>query len=196
MNNFFVEQIEKSKKAIKYWWLLLLLGIAIFITGITVFAYPAESYISMAVVFGLLMLFSGIFQVILAGSNKNYITGRGWMLAGGIIEILLGLILTFNVALSAATLPIFLGFWLLFRSFSLIGLGSDMSSVGIRGAGWTIATGILLLICSIIVLAQPFIFGMQMVVIWVGISFLMAGISTSAFAIQLRSVHKHFEKLQ
>ncbi|MBQ4278455.1 MAG: DUF308 domain-containing protein [Rikenellaceae bacterium] len=195
MDNFFQSQIENSKKAVKYWWLLLLLGIAIFVTGVVVFAFPAESYLSMALVFGLLMLFSGVFQVVLAGSNKNYVTGRGWMLAGGIIEILLGLILSFNVALSAATLPIFLGFWLLFRSFSLIGLGSDMSSAGIGGSGWTIFTAILLLICSIIILAQPYIFGVQMVVIWVGISLLMAGISTSVFAVQLRSVHKHFNKM-
>ena len=68
------------------------------------------------------------------------------MLAGGIIEIVLGAILVWNVALSAATLPIFLGFWLMFRGFSAIGLGGDMSSMNVPGSAWTIISGILFLL--------------------------------------------------
>ena len=92
------------------------------------------------------------------------------MLAGGIIEIVLGAILVWNVALSAATLPIFLGFWLMFRGFSAIGLGGDMSSMNVPGSAWTIISGILLLLCSLWVLIQPLVFGTTMVVVWVGIS--------------------------
>ena len=115
MENSFAALIENSKQDVKYWWLLLLTGIALLVIGIVVFAFPAQSYIGMSLMFGWLILLSGIFQVILSTANKHYITGRGWMLAGGIIEIVLGAILVWNVALSAATLPIFLGFWLMFR---------------------------------------------------------------------------------
>ena len=130
MENSFAALIENSKQAVKYWWLLLLTGIALLVIGIVVFAFPAQSYIGMSLMFGWLILLSGIFQVILSTANKHYITGRGWMLAGGIIEIVLGAILVWNVALSAATLPIFLGFWLMFRGFSAIGLGGERSRIG------------------------------------------------------------------
>ena len=72
----------------------------------------------MSVLFGWIIFAIGVLEIILAASNRRYITGRGWMLAGGIIEAIIGLILIFNVALSAATMPIVLGFWLLFRGFS------------------------------------------------------------------------------
>ena len=121
--------IENSKRAVRYWWLLLIIGIALFVVGILVFVYPTQSYLGMSLLFGWLMLISGILEVVLSSVNKHFITGRGWMLAGGIIEIVLGIILIFNVALSAATLPIFLGFWLMLRGVSAIGLGGDMNAI-------------------------------------------------------------------
>ena len=195
MENSFAALIENSKQAVKYWWLLLLTGIALLVIGIVVFAFPAQSYIGMSLMFGWLILLSGIFQVILSTANKHYITGRGWMLAGGIIEIVLGAILVWNLALSAATLPIFLGFWLMFRGFSAIGLGGDMSSMNVPGSAWTIISGILLLLCSLWVLIQPLVFGTTIVVVWVGISLLFAGIAAISLAMQLKSAHKHLQKL-
>ncbi len=193
MENTLSSWIEKSKQAIKHWWLLLLLGIALFVLGIIVFMYPAESYLSLSVAFGIVILLSGIFEIILASSNKHYITGRGWMLAGGIIETLLGLILTCNVALSALTMPIFLGFWLMFRAFATIGWGGDMSSLKIPGAVWTIISGVLLLLLSFWILLQPLAFGTSMVVIWVGISLLFAGVSTVIFSLQLKNIHRYLQ---
>ena len=88
--------IENSKRAVRYWWLLLIIGIALFVVGILIFVYPTQSYLGMSLVFGWLMLFSGILEVVLSSANKHFITGRGWMLAGGIIEIILGIILIFT----------------------------------------------------------------------------------------------------
>ena len=145
--------IENSKQAVRYWWLLLIVGIALFAVGVLTFVFPAQSYLGMSLVFGWLMLISGILEVVLSSANRHFITGRGWMMAGGIIEIILGIILIFNVGLSAATLPIFLGFWLMMRGFSAIGLGGDMSAMEIAGSGWTIFTGVLLLLCWFLTLA-------------------------------------------
>ena len=181
--------IEQSKQAVRHWWLLLVVGIALLAVGILVFIYPARSYLDLSVLFGWLILFSGVMEVVLAARSRHFVTGRGWMLAGGIIEIILGAILVFNVALSAVTLPIFLGFWLLMRSFSTIGLASDMHVLGIRGSGWTVLTGVLLLICSLWMLLQPLAFGTTAVVVRVGLSLLFAGISTVSLSLQLRSAH-------
>lgn len=181
--------VENSKRAVRYWWLLLIIGIALFVVGILVFVYPTQSYLGMSLLFGWLMLISGILEVVLSSANKHFITGRGWMLAGGIIEIVLGIILIFNVALSAATLPIFLGFWLMLRAFGAIGLGGDMGAMQIAGSGWTIFSGILLLLCSLWILFQPLVFGTTAVIVWVGISLLFAGVAASSLSLQLRRAH-------
>lgn len=189
MNRFSV-LIENSKQAIRYWWLLLVIGLGLFAVGVLVFIYPEQSYLGLAVLFGWAMLISGILEVVLSTANKHFVTGRGWMLAGGIIEIVLGIILIFNVALSASTLPIFLGFWLMLRAFSAIGLGGDMNAMDIPGSGWTIFSGVLLLLCALWILFQPLVFGTTAVVIWVGISLLFAGVAASSLALQLRQAHR------
>lgn len=190
MKNF-TTLVENSKRAVRYWWLLLIVGLALIVVGCWVFTKPGESYLAMSVVFGWLILFSGLLEIILSTSSSHFITGRGWMIAGGIIEIILGIILIFNPGLSAITLPLFLGFWLMFRGFEAIGLGSDMSSMQIAGSGWTIFTGVLLLLCSFWIILQPLVYGTAFVVIWVGISLLFAGISTITLSLQLRHAH-HF----
>lgn len=185
--------LENSKKAVRYWWLLMLVGILLFVIGILVFVYPAQSYLGMSVLFGWAMLISGVLEVILSASNRHYITGRGWMLAGGIIEIVLGIILIFNTSLSAATLPIFLGFWLMFRGFSAIGLGSDLSAIGVTGSGWTIFSGVLLVLCSLWILFQPLVFGTVAVIAWVGVSLLLAGIAAFSLSPQMHRTHRCLE---
>lgn len=190
MERSFDRLLKNSKQAVKYWWLLLLTGIALFVLGILIFIFPTQSYVGMSMIFGWVILISGILQVVLSAANRHFVTGRGWMLAGGIIEIVIGLILIFNTALSAASLPIFLGFWLMFRGFSAIGLGGDMNAMEIPGSGWTMTSGILLLLCSLWILFQPLVIGTSLVIIWVGISLLFAGIAAFSLSLQLHEAHK------
>ena len=182
--------VENSKRAIRHWWLLLLVGVLLLAVGVAIFFYPQQSYLGLAVLFGWLIFFSGVFETALAATSRHFITGRGWMLAGGVIEIILGLILISNVAISEVALPIILGFWLLMRSFSTIGLGGDMTTLGIHGAGWTIFTGILLLLCSLSILLQPLVFGSTAVLVWVGVSLLFVGAGACSMAFQLRHAHR------
>lgn len=185
--------IEHSKQAIRYWWLLLVVGAALFVVGLLVFAFPARSYLGLSMLFGWLMLLSGVLEVVLSSVNRHFITGRGWMLAGGIIEIILGVILISHVALSAATLPLFLGFWLLLRAFATIGLCGDMRTLEIPGAGWTLFSGVLLMICSLWILFRPLVVGSAAVIVWVGISLLFAGVGAMSLSLQLRQAHRCFE---
>ncbi|WP_071134485.1 HdeD family acid-resistance protein [Millionella massiliensis] len=194
MKDLFMRKMESTGRAVRNWWLLLLLGIAVFITGIFIFTYPGASYVALALTFAVLILVAGVVNIALAATNSNAAVGRGWLLAGGIMELLIGLMLMIYPSVSAATLPFFLAFWLMFRSLGLIGTGSDLMSLKVPGGLWTIIVGSLLLLCSVLILVHPVLFGVEAVVIWVGISFLMAGISLSVLAFELKSLHKHFSE--
>lgn len=189
MENFFRQALENSKQAITNWWLLMALGILSMIVGLLIFLFPQISYTGMALAFGLVIMSSGIALIIVSMTNNHYITSRGWMFAGGLIELLLGAVLTFNPAFAAGVLPYFLGFWLLFRSFGLLGLGGDMRAVRLRGATRVIILGVLVMVCSLFILFQPSGYGISAVVLWVGLSFLFAGASMMAFSWQLKNVH-------
>ena len=87
MVNRFNTLIENSKQAVHYWWLLLLTGLVLFLLGIATFLFPEQSYIGMSILFGWVILITGILEVVLSSANRHFVTGRGWMLAGGVIEI-------------------------------------------------------------------------------------------------------------
>lgn len=185
--------IEQFKNLTRYWWGLLILGVALFIVGIMVFTYPGESYVGMAALFAVLMLVSGVMQVVMAFTEK-YMTGRGWSAVVGILEIILGIVLMFSPAISAMILPVILGIWLLVRGLGLIGISAEMQHLKVTGMGWTIMLAILLIICSLMILFQPLLFGVAAVIIWVGIAFLVAGVSMVVFAFQLFSFRNKAKK--
>lgn len=194
MKQILLARVERMKDAVKNWWMLLILGIAVFLTGIFIFVYPGVSYMAMAMTFAVLVLVSGIVSVVVAASTSNPAIGKGWIMAGGIVEILLGLLLLIFPVTAVASLPFFLGFWLLFRSFRMIGVGANLASMKVPGGVWTIIVGALLLVCSVLILAQPVPLGVEAVVIWVGVSLVMAGIAMVISAFQLKGLHRHFEE--
>ena len=71
-----------------------------------------------------------------------------------------------------------------------------MRAMEIAGSGWTIFTGVLLLLCSLGILFQPLGVGTAAVVIWVGITLLFAGVAACTLALQLRNAHRCFETEQ
>ena len=119
-------------------------------------------------------------------SASKSLKGRGWLLISGLIELALGIILTLWPSVAALILPYVLGFWLMFKGFTLIGIGSDMSDIKGSGWGWTILWALGIIICSFIIILYPIIFGMEAVLIWVGISLLVSGGSLISFSINIK----------
>ncbi len=93
MKRHFENLTERAGRTVKYWWLMMLAGILCFAAGIAVFAFPLESYVVLSLLAGILMLFVGAAQLIVASTSSNYLTMRGYVLVGGVIDLLLGFLL-------------------------------------------------------------------------------------------------------
>ena len=155
----------------------MLLGIIFFIVGIVVFFEPGGTYLALSVLFGIVVILSGAFELYL-GTKAPTGSGKGWYIAGGVVEILLGILLLCTPSMLFTILPFVLGFWLLFRGFMAVGVASEMMGVGI-----------LVIISAFLVLFNPII-GVGVVVFWVGLSLLLAGVDLIAHAVTLRRLRK------
>lgn len=184
MEKILIYLTDKYHGCFKYWWLSLILGIIFLALGILTFIFPFTSYLTMSIVFGITILVSGIFYIVM--STTRSMKGRGWLIISGLIEVVLGILLSLWPGLTAAILPYVLGFWLMFKGFTLIGIGSDMSDIKGSGWGWTIAWALGIIVCAFIILIYPLVFGMEAVILWVGISLLIGGGSLISFAINLK----------
>lgn len=184
MEKILIYLADKYHGCLKYWWLLLVLGIILLLLGVMIFVFPLLSYVTISMLFGITILISGIFYLVMSATKT--LKGRGWLFIAGLIELLFGIFLTLWPAVSATILPYLLGFWLLFKGFTLIGIGADMSDVKGSGWGWSILWALAVIICAFIIIVYPIVFGIEAVIIWVGISCLIAGGSLISFANNLK----------
>ena len=82
----------------------MLAGILCFALGIAVFVFPLQSYVTLSILAGVLMLVVGAAQLIIASTSGNYLAMRGYMLIGGVVDLLLGLLLCVYPGVTMAVL--------------------------------------------------------------------------------------------
>lgn len=121
--------IDKMDYAVKNWWLSLLVGLLYIIVAIYLMFAPLASYVALSILFSVSMFVSGLFEIAFALANKKGISSWGWYLAGGIIDLILGIFLMASPGLSMEVLPFVLAFWLMFRGFSATGYSMDLKRI-------------------------------------------------------------------
>ena len=149
---------------------------------------------TLSIIFGILMLLVGAAQLIIASSSGNYLAMRGYVIAGGILDLLLGVFLCIYPAVTVVLLPIMLGIWMMYHSFMIIAFGGDLETFRVGGSGWVTVGGILLLVLSILILVNPFSAGIATVIVITGVGLLVFGALLCAEANMLRRIHVTFEK--
>lgn len=190
MKRHFENLTNKVSRAIKHWWLLMLAGLLCVAMGIVVFVFPLESYVTLAILFGVLMLAVGAAQLIIASSSGNYLAMRGYMIVGGVLDLILGIFLCIYPYVTLMVLPIMMGIWMMYHSFMIIAFGGDMETFKLGGSGLVIAGGILLLLLSILVLVNPLGAGVTTVVVIAGIGLLVLGGLLCALSLKMKDIDK------
>ena len=194
MKRHFENLTSKAGRAVRHWWLMMAAGILTVAAGIAVFVFPMESYVALSILIGILMLTVGAAQLIVALTSGNYLAMRGYMVVGGIIDVLLGLFLCVYPGVTFALLPVMLGIWMMYHSFMMISFGGDLETFNIGGSTSVVVGGILLLLLSIMVLANPFSAGVATVVVIAGLGLIVLGLLLCWLALKLKNIHLNFEK--
>ncbi|MBO5073935.1 MAG: DUF308 domain-containing protein [Bacteroidales bacterium] len=193
MKRRFENLTKQAGRAVRHWWLMMIAGVLCVAAGIAVFAFPLESYVTLSILFGVLMLVVGAAKLIAASTSGNFFMMRGYVIVGGVLDLLLGILLCVWPGVTLMLLPIMMGFWMLYNSFVLIGLSGDFETFGVPGAGWVTGSGILLLILSIIVLVNPLGAGIATVVVLAGVGLIVFGFILCVLGMKLKDIHRNFD---
>ena len=193
MKRHFENLTAKVARVVKHWWLLMLAGILCVAAGVVVFIFPMESYMTLSILFGVLMVLVGAAQLIIASTSGNYLAMKGYVIAGGILDLFLGIFLCVYPAVTVVLLPIMLGIWLMYHSFMMIAFGGDLETFKLGGSGWVVFGGFLLLILSILVLVNPFGAGIATVIVFTGVGLILFGALLCGESVLLRRIHLAYE---
>ncbi|MDH3323554.1 MAG: HdeD family acid-resistance protein [Flavobacteriaceae bacterium] len=179
--------LSKVSGAVKNWWVLLIMGLLLVVGAVWMFRTPAESFVSLAGIFSVIILISGLLSVFFAFVSKNDIDDWGLFLAGGILDIVVGVVLLKYPQITMVLFSLFIGFWLLFRGVNAISTAFKLRKDGIDNWGWILFFGVLTVIFAFMSIINPLI-GATYLVFTLALGFLLLGIVYIFLSFQLKKV--------
>lgn len=180
---------DRAMEPVKHWWMYLIIGILALVLGIFMLGSPAITYELLTLLLGVALIVFGVIQLVVAMLSKNFFVSRAAAIIGAILDIVLGVLLAANPGIAALTLPLILGMWMMYKSFMMISYAGDLKGFKIRGYGFTMFCGIVLLVLSVMILLRPITIGMMTVAIYIALSFIIYGLAEIVSAFRLRSIH-------
>ncbi len=179
---------KTSEQSIGRWWLSIIVGLVAIAAGIIVFINPVASYLAVALWLGVAVLLSGIFNLIQCFSTDNSFVRNAWVVIAAIVDIIIGVALMFNTLFAVVMLPLLFGIWLLCRGVVVLVQGLDLRSYRIRNAGWVILGAVVMIAISFVVLLLPESFGIEALILFIGIAFVAYGVSAVALGFKLYDI--------
>lgn len=170
------------------WQATLVLGVLTVVLGLIVSFHPTGSLNVLAVLIGIIMILSGIFQLIRVFDPRE--PHRVWLGIAGLLFIVIGVVLIRHLDLTRAVIGLVVGItWIVQGLAALIGGIAG----GVReGRGWWIAFGAVSLIAGVVVTATPES-SITVLAVLIGIWTVVIGILEIIGAFLLRSAVRHAE---
>lgn len=151
-------------------------GILLIAAGVYCLCNEDVAVLSAGLMLGIFMLAAGIAEIVVFAGTSGVLIGSGWLLLDGVLTVIMSLFLLFNQWFTLLSLPFIFTVWLMFSGISRFVSAFDLHALGVRGWGWVLAVGILLMVAGFICMMDPWV-SAAAVGVTVGLVFLLEGIS-------------------
>ena len=137
----------------RYWWLILLRGIAAIIFGVLAFIWPGITLVTLVLFWGAFALVDGILALAHAIMGGN-VGSRWWLALIGVLGIIVGLLTFLMPGVTALVLLVFIAAWAI-----VLGVFQIVGAIRLRKEidnEWTLALGgALSVLFGIVLLVAP-----------------------------------------
>ena len=167
--------------AVNSWQATVALGVITVTLGLIVTFYPSATVNAISVLFGLLLIASGLFHLIrVFGGNEAH---RVWMGISGLLLIVIGVVMLRHLHLTVALIGLIIGItWIVQGVIALI---VSLSGGAREGGGWWIFFGIFSLVGGIVIIAVP-TESVKVLAVLIGIWFIFQGLFEVAGGLRIR----------
>ena len=154
----------------------IIAGILLIGAGIYCLCNEDVAVLSAGLILGMFMLAAGIAEIVVFAGTSGVLIGSGWLLLDGVLTVIMSLFLLFNQWFTLLSLPFIFTVWLMFSGISRFVSAFDLHALGVRGWGWVLAVGILLMVAGFICMMDPWV-SAAAVGVTVGLVFILEGVS-------------------
>ncbi|MFG2147301.1 HdeD family acid-resistance protein [Streptomyces sp. NPDC048696] len=170
------------------WQNVLLAGIASVLLGVLVLAWPGATLLAVAILFGVYLLVSGVFQIAAALGTHTSTSLRVMGFISGALSVLLGLLCFRSALESVLMLALWIGIGWLFRGITLTLAAAGDTYMPARG--WLLLAGVVSVLGGVVMIASPFK-SLAVLTVLSGCWLLALGITEIITAFRIRSRAKH-----
>ena len=176
-----LNEVGTEAAAVNSWQATIVLGVITVTLGLIVTFYPSATVNAISVLFGLLLIASGLFHLIrVFGGNEAH---RVWMGISGLLLIVIGVVMLRHLHLTVALIGLIIGItWIVQGVTALIVSFSGSSR---EGGGWWIFFGIFSLVGGIVITAVP-TESVKALAVLIGIWFILQGLLEIAGGLRMR----------
>jgi uncharacterized membrane protein HdeD (DUF308 family) len=162
------------------WQVSALMGLATVVIGLLVTFQPHASLLTIAVLLGVLLIVSGIFQLVAAVNEEE--SGRVWRGIAGALFIVAGIVLIRHLHLSLAIIGLVVGItWVIQGAAAVIGgFSRDREA-----RAWSVVFGVISVIAGIVVISTP-VTALTTLAVLLGIWFIIMGVLELVDAFMIR----------
>ena len=154
-------------------WSSLIMGTLLLIVAVIIFSYPVKNFYTLTWLIGLFILINGVIQLLFRRAARALAgSGSGLIVVIGIIDIIFGLLVIFNVGASSTFFIFMFAAW--FIVSSIIGLMTISKQSRLKGL--SISVNVLGVLLGIILLFNPMM-GMILVSTMIAITFAILGVT-------------------
>jgi len=181
---------QVTRQLASNWWALALRGVLSILVGVLALTKPGATLAALVLLIGAYMFVDGVFAIMASLRGMRRGDRWGWMLVEGILGIVAGIIVFRTPATGALVLLWLVAFWAITHGIAEIAAGIKLRKI-IDNEWLLIIAGVLSLALGIYVLMRPGV-GLLLLVTWVGVYALFAGILMLMLSLKIRKwSHEH-----
>lgn len=170
------------KQNIGFRLVLLIAGVLLVAAGLMMAMSPAMAMRAVSILLGLILIVAGIVDLAVYFGFRSLLCGVGWMLANGLVTLLLGVLVLFNKWITAVTVPVLFSVWILFTGVATAVRALDLHHFHIRSWLLYLVLGLLQVVLGVVALFQP-LTAATIIGILVGVQLMLRGVDVICTAI-------------
>ncbi|MDQ1921738.1 HdeD family acid-resistance protein [Massilia pseudoviolaceinigra] len=175
-----------NETLLRNWWLLAARGAIAIVFGVLAIAWPAVTLLTLAALFAAFALLGGAVWMFGAVRNRRN-DSHWWMLmVFGLVSLAVGVLATFNPAITLLTLILLMGANALVSGVLDIVIAICVRKF-IRGEWLLLLSGVASIVFGLIALLFPLGAGAVMLATFIGVYALMSGVLLMCLSVRVRS---------
>ena len=165
----------------RYWGWMAAEGVLGIVVGIVALFLPGLAILSAAFFLGIGLIIQGIIEISVAVRAGTGVTGRGWLVAFGVLTLIAGILVVFNPGGGILVLVYALILWFLMAGVHDLLVASSTS----EHRGWNIGLGVLSVLVAVILLFSPGT-AVGVIALFIALGFLLRGAADIGLALAMR----------